>query len=119
MRYTNLTPHGISVLGPEGITQIPKGSSYVRARPRGMEVLGYVEGCPVVRKDTAHVDEIPPPRENHVYIVSFVVAMELQRCGVNRSDVVFPGTRDADGVVRDPRTRQVQAVSKLYTLATA
>lgn len=119
MRYTNLTPHSLSVLSSDGIKVIPKGTEYVRARPRGMEVLGYIEGCPVVMKETSHVDEIPPPRKDHVYVVSFIVASELQRCGVNRQDIVFPGTRDVDGVLRDPNTRQVLAVSKFYTLATA
>lgn len=96
-KLVNLTPHPIVVLGPDGEITIPASGTVARCSEVS-EVIGELNGVPVIRKSFGQVVNLPEPEEGVVYIVSALVAQAAK----DRDDVVFPGNlvRDDQGNIK-------------------
>jgi len=103
MELVNLTPHEIKIVGEDGEEKmkIPPSGKTARVKTE-QQVVGEIEGIPVVRTAIGDVEGLPEPRENVVYIVSTLVAQAVP----HREDVVAPDT-SPQGVVRDSEGRIV------------
>ncbi len=98
-KFVNLTPHEVRIFDDDGneILCIPPSGQVARIITE-QEVVGYLNGIPVVRTTFRDVLNLPEPQPNTVFIVSSLVAQ-----AVKRDDVVAPDTgpesavRDANG----------------------
>ena len=100
----NLTPHAISVYGPDGVIDIPPSGQLCRVRS-SQEAIGLLAGIPVYEQSFDAVEGLPDPQEGHIFIVSSLVLRALAEMGESRGDVVAPGTGPQDGCVRDTSGR--------------
>lgn len=112
MNLINLTPHPITLRGPDGAeTVIPPSGTVARvATTPGKEIEYHGVFCPVYSAPiTGAVTGLPPAAPDTLLIVSGVVADAV---GGSRNDVVRPGTGPADGAIRDGEGR-ITAVTRL------
>lgn len=117
MNFINLTAHDINIVSADGNTTIAPSGQVARVRNTNQVEVGKIHGAPILGREEAIIIGLPDPEPGTVLIVSWLLAQELARQGIVRPDVVYPGTRDTDGVLRDHATRQVLAVTRFYTLA--
>jgi len=110
MRLINLTPHALTIYGPNGMQEIPASGSLARVRSTS-EVIGEVAGVPVIRPTFAEVDGLPDPEPGTYYLVSSVVLTALRSHGIHRSDVIAPATGPNDGCIRNAQGH-VQGVTR-------
>jgi len=109
-KLVNLTPHPV-VLALEGEERVIPPSGGVARVSTTTEVIGTLDGVPVVRTRIGQVIGLPEPEVGTVYIVSSLVAQAAAAMG--RDDVLAPDTgpdsavRDADG--RIVAVRRLQA----------
>lgn len=96
----NLTPHAVSVYGPDGVIDIPASGQLCRVK-NSQEAVGRLAGIPVYRQTFDAVEGLPEPQLGTIYIVSSLVLRALAEAGEPRGDVVAPGTGPQDGCVRD------------------
>lgn len=94
-KLINLTPHTINVMvdGMETLNIVPSGTL---ARATEMsEVVGDINGIPLIRKKFGDIQGLPEPSEDTIYIVSMLVKTAVP----DRLDVVVPSDpiRDAEG----------------------
>lgn len=97
MVWVNLTPHSVKVLTPSGqMVEIPPSGQVARVSTKST-VVGFVDGVPVVQTEYGDVENLPPPENGTVYIVSTIVAQALDG---RRPDVLAPDT-GPDSAVRN------------------
>jgi len=108
----NLTPHAITLRGPDGTdTTVPPSGTVARVAS-APGVPQTVDGCPVpvyTPQTWGEVQGLPAAEAGTLLIVS---ALVLGRLAGARPDCVAPGTGPADGAVRDDAGRVV-AVTRL------
>jgi hypothetical protein len=114
MALVNLTPHEITIYGPEGILKLPASGQLCRVRNNSQNA-GECEGIPLIRARFEAVTGLPEPDGNSIFIVSSIVLQALASKGLHRADLAAPATGPNDGAVRDVRN-QVQAVTKLLVM---
>ena len=121
MSVINLTPHDITVRGPEGETIVLEASGTVarilHTEHPGAEPVS-LGGFRVPARRHVPLAEgvlvhLPEPVEGITYVVSALCLDAAQRAG--RTDVVAPGTGPNDGAIREGGriiaiTRLVRAV---------
>ena len=95
--FTNLTPHTLNVRKADGtFLELPPSGTVAR---RSVErvVVGEVDGITVYATKFGHLEGLPEPDEDAIYIVS---ALAAQACA-GRTDVLVPGEaiRDEAGRV--------------------
>jgi hypothetical protein len=97
MGVINLTPHTINIVGADGTVAkvYPPSGQQARVSSRA-EVVGAVDGVPIVRTVFGELSGLPEPQEGTLFIVSSVVAQAV----AGRDDVVAPDT-GPESVVRD------------------
>jgi hypothetical protein len=121
VRIINLTPHELNVCDSEGkiILSIPppKDVPIPRVQVRS-EIVGEVEAdgvkIPVRRVVYGDTENLPPPEEGTIYVVSTFVTLALREKGVKRKDLLSPDT-NVDSAVRDSSGR-VLGVKYLQTV---
>lgn len=93
MKFVNLTPHDITVVGDAQVV-LPKSGSIARVAVSQVEV-GREGGIALFRTRKGEVQGVPSPEEGTIYVVSLVVREALP----GRTDLASPGelVRDADG----------------------
>jgi hypothetical protein len=121
VRIINLTPHELNVCDSEGkiILSIPppKDVPIPRVQVRS-EIVGEVEvdgvKIPIRRVVYGDTENLPPPEEGTIYVVSTFVTLALREKGVERRDLLSPDT-NVDSAVRDSSGR-VLGVKYLQTV---
>lgn len=93
----NLTQHSIRLYRPDGTALDLPPSGKVARVASAPEILGEIEGVPVLYTTYGQVLNLPDPQEGVMYITSWMVA-EV----VKRADVVSPDT-SPQSAVRDKR----------------
>lgn len=114
MKFINLTPHVLNVIGDDGsvVLSVPPSGTVARVATQ-QTVATQLDGIDVVRTVFGDVDGLPAPQPDTVYVVSTLVLQALRHAGVDRSDVVAPDTspasvvRNADGQVVGVKRFQV------------
>lgn len=114
--FVNLTPHAITLVGPQGwkFTVPPSGTvaridSLPGEKIRVLGCLGFDEGVQLCGPTTFGAPVgLPEPQKGVTYIVS---ALFAGRVG-DRNDVYYPGTGPKDGAIRNEKG-QVEAVTRL------
>ena len=106
VRLVNLTPHEVVILDSSNnvVLRLPPSGTVARVATRE-EVVGTLNGIPVVKTTYGDVEGLPAPQPGVVYIVSLLV---LQALAGKRSDLVAPNTSPTPlGAVRDNQGRIV------------
>ena len=98
--FLNLTPHEITVRGPNGDLRIPASGQIARVQTVESDA-GTVAGVPAVTRAFGEIENLPAPREGVAFIVSSMVLGAVS----GRDDVVAPDTgptavRDEDGKIK-------------------
>lgn len=110
MRFVNLTPHPIVVRLSDGTERKFEPSGTVARVSSTDEVVGEVDGIPVVQTTFGDIVGLPDARDDTVCIVSSLVLGRAIRLG--RNDVVAPDTGAT--AIRDENGRIV-AVTRFRT----
>jgi len=113
MRFVNCTPHAINILREDGSIMTVESSGVVVRVETTQEIVGNIDGVPVVRTVFNNVT-LPEPQDGVVYIVSTVVLQALQQMGICRDDLVAPDT-GPQSAVRDG-TGQIVAIRRFQVL---
>jgi len=105
IRFINLTPHPVTVVGKDGklLATIPPSGVVARAkmfREKVSEIDINGRKVPMYRVRYGEVTGLPEPQEGAIYIVSIMV---LQACK-DRNDLIAPDTGPGS-VVRDENGR--------------
>jgi hypothetical protein len=112
MNIVNLTPHTISIVRKDGETiQVAPTAPAARVQQQNV-VVDEVFGIAVSAVQYGEVENLPPPQEGTIYVVSAVVA---QQCTL-RSDVYAPDT--GPSAIRN-EAGQITAVRGLVSTAWA
>jgi hypothetical protein len=107
VKLINLTPHELNICDSEGkvILSIPppKDMPVPRVSIKS-EVVGNinVDGVEVPIRKVVYgdVENLPPPEEGTLYVVSTLVIIALKEKGIERKDLLSPDT-NPDSSVRD------------------
>jgi len=97
-KFINLTSHAISVKKNDGSTFTVEPSGIIARVSTHEQVIGELDGVPLVTRKFGEVENLPEPTEGTIYIVSSLVLSALN----GREDVVAPDTgataiRNEDG----------------------
>ena len=105
----NLTPHAIVVRVDGGDITFPPSGKVARIKEKNVPpTRSQIFGFPVAGKTAFEaVVDLPEPEEGKIFIVSGMVAAQ-----VNRADVFSPATGPEDGAIRNEKGHIV-AVTKL------
>jgi len=103
IELVNLTPHTITVFDNNGnkILEVKPSGTVARVETE-TEVVGEVNGIPIVKTKFKEVGNIPEPKPDTMYIVSTLV---LQAVGNDRPDLIAPDTASPESVIRDGNGR--------------
>lgn len=96
MRFVNLTPHKLTILGDDDqVVKTIDSSGVARVDVQRTQV-DSIDGVPIYDSTYGDVDGLPDPQDDTMYVVSGLVAS-----ATDRADVVSPGdlVRDDDGNV--------------------
>lgn len=104
-KFVNLTPHDLTIRVNGKDIVIPKSGTVARVSVN-QDVVGDIDGIPLVANRYGDVVELPDPQPDTVYIVSSMVLAAVK----DRSDVVAPDTGPT--AIRDDSGRIV-AVTRL------
>ncbi len=108
MKIVNLTPHEIVVLSQGIEVRYPPTSPSARVIVERRHISTIQDGdtvIPVYGQIFGKVENVPPPRDGTMYIVSAMVLSALKLDPLHHDDVVAPDTspegaiRDADGKI--------------------
>ena len=104
MKFINLTPHKIVIKTENKTLEVePSGNARVATIE---EVVGNVDGIPVVKRTFGEVEGLPEPEDGIAYIVSAMVLGAVK----GRDDVFAPDT--GKSAIRNERG-QIEAVVRL------
>lgn len=107
----NLTPHPITLYSPNGMQEIPPSGQLARIRSSSQQV-GEAGGVPIIRPVFDEISGLPDPAPETLYIVSSVVLTALRANGIERDDLIAPGTSPNDSAVRDPSSGKVIGITR-------
>jgi hypothetical protein len=121
VKLVNLTSHELNVYNSEGkvILSIPppKDTPIPRVSIKS-EVVGTIDvdgvEVPIRRVVYGDVENLPPPEEGTIYVVSTFITLALRDKGIKREDLLSPDT-NTDSVIRDKDGR-VLGVKYLQTV---
>lgn len=105
VEFVNLTPHDVVIMDSQGnvLKTIPRSGAVARLVSEE-EIIGDIDGIPVVATKYVSVEGLPDPEPNKVYIVSSLILQALKAKGIERDDVVAPAT-GPNWAVRDENGR--------------
>lgn len=91
---TNLTPHAINIITPNGVIDVPASGAVARCSQKEV-IIGEINGITVTRQTFGEVVGLPVEQEDTIFIVSRLVAAACPQ----RKDLVIPGplVRDDEG----------------------
>lgn len=90
----NLTPHDVNIIVGDSVRVIPPSGTVARCKEE-VEIIGEIDGIPIVRKFFGQVENLPDPKPDTIFIVSALVAQAARR-----PDVMCPETvRDSEGKI--------------------
>ena len=115
MALVNLTPHALNIYTDAGQIELPPSGQLARVRSHSAP-CPPADGIPMVRPTFTEVEGLPDPQPGTYYVVSGLIQSALRAQGVDRPDVLAPGTGPNDGAVRCPHTNQVRGVTRLLAL---
>ena len=96
MKFVNLTPHTVNIFLNNGeILSIEPSGTIARVSVTRRQI-DEIDGVPVFTSEFGHIENLPTPCRDTIFIVSSLVA---QRCN-GRSDILIP-----DDSVRDKMGR--------------
>jgi len=88
VKVVNLTPHAIVI---DGVGEIPPTPPPARCEEK-IETVGHIfvngTAVPIIRKTLGNIQNLPPPHEGTIYIVSLPVAQAVSQA---RKDVFAIG----------------------------
>lgn len=87
MKVINLTPHDI-VVWHECTERRYKASGTIARVRQEHEVVGSIDGVPIVRTIMGDIENLPPPQPQTVYLVSNMVLQHAK----GRYDLLAPDT---------------------------
>lgn len=114
MQLVNLTPHSLKFVTLQGVIDIPQSGQLARVRTSATP-QGEVGGVPIFQSSFGPVDGLPDPQPGTVFIVSSLMQQALKANGIDRPDVLSPGTGPNDGAIRE--NGQIVAVTRLVKVA--
>lgn len=97
MKFVNLTPHEINVMGISGdVITIPTSGTVARLKT-GIAQIGEAEGVRFTKTVFGEPEGLPEPEDGVVFLVSQLIKNALPR----RSDLGVPAeiVRDAEGKI--------------------
>jgi hypothetical protein len=105
VRLVNLTPHELNIYDSEGkvILSIPPPKDIPIPRVSiKSEVVGkinvYGVEVPIRKVMYSDVENLPPPEEGTIYVVSTFVTLALRDKGIERRDLLSPDT-NVDSII--------------------
>lgn len=106
----NLTPHPIYFKDQSGETRVIETSG-MQARLVGtINVIGSIDGIPIVERTFSEVDGLPQPSEGVYYIVSSTIAEKLAK---KRRDLLSPDTAGSKAYFTDENGNKSFSVTAL------
>ena len=114
MQLVNLTPHPLKFITLQGVIDLGQSGQIARVRTSAEEA-GTAAGIPVFVSSFGMVEGLPAPQPGTIFIVSSLVQQALRANGVDRPDVLSPGTGPNDGAIREGG--QIVAVTRLVRVA--
>lgn len=111
VRLVNLTAHDLQIFTSGGIVVLPKSGHIARARNRST-LHSVVSGVSVFAQSFGPIQGLPDAEDGIVYVASALVLRALRAAGLDRPDVVAPGTGPNDGAVRES-SGKVAGVTRL------
>lgn len=112
MNIINCTPHPITIVRPDNTNiVIPPSGINIRVNSK-QDVIGNINGIPVVKTVFTGIDNLPAPQPDTVFIVSTLVLTAVQNTGIQRADLISPDTNTA---LRNPQG-QIIGVTRFQTL---
>lgn len=114
MQLVNLTPHPLKFITLQGVIDLGQSGQIARVRTSAEEA-GNAAGIPVFVSSFGNVEGLPAPQPDTIYIVSSLVQQALRANGVDRPDVLSPGTGPNDSPIRE--NGQIVAVTRLVRVA--
>lgn len=114
MQLVNLTPHPLKFVTLQGVVDLQQSGQIARVRT-SVEEAGNAAGIPVFTSSFGQVEGLPAPQPDTIYIVSSLVQQALRANGVDRPDVLSPGTGPNDSPIRE--NGQIVAVTRLVRVA--
>ena len=112
-RLENLTPHPLVLLCVTGTQRVPQSGNIARVRHEQVP-LDSVDGIPVYTTEYKDIEGLPEPVEGVTYIVSSLIQHALKQAGINRPDVLSPGTGPNDSAVKEQG--KIVAVTRLVKI---
>ena len=112
-RLENLTPHPLVLLCVTGTQRVPQSGNIARVRHEQVP-LDSVDGIPVYTTAYKDIEGLPEPVEGVTYIVSSLIQHALKQAGINRPDVLSPGTGPNDSSVKE--NGRIVAVTRLVRI---
>lgn len=109
----NLTPHPLVLLCVTGTQRVPQSGNIARVRHEQVP-LDSVGGIPVYTTAYKDIEGLPEPVEGVTYIVSSLIQHALKQAGINRPDVLSPGTGPNDSSVKE--NGRIVAVTRLVRI---
>lgn len=109
----NLTPHPLNFYLAGGVLTLPPSGQLARCR-NASTLIGEAQGLPIYEATFDEVTGLPDPQPDTLYITSSLVQQGLRKLGIERPDVVSPGTGPNDGAIR--ANGQVIGVTRLVLL---
>lgn len=99
-KIVNLTPHAVNIYCEDELVRTIESSGIARAAYT-QEVVGNLEGIPIVENHYGSPTDLPEPKAGTVYIVSALTADAARRVGRTTADLFLTGelVRDEDGRV--------------------
>ncbi len=86
IKIVNLTPHELSFVVGDNETRIPTSGIIARVSEK-IEIVGNVNGIPIIKKTFGEVEGLPPAVKDTVFVVSLLTAQAASE----RKDVFVVG----------------------------
>jgi len=109
----NLTPHPLVLLCVTGTQRVPQSGNIARVRHEQV-ALDTVSGVPVYATEYKEIEGLPAPQDGVTYIVSSLIQHALKQHGLDRPDVLSPGTGPNDSAVKE--NNRIVAVTRLVRI---
>ena len=113
MQLQNLTPHPLVLLCVTGTQRVPQSGNIARVRHEQVP-LDNAAGIPVFTTVYKDIEGLPEPREGVTYVVSSLIQHALRQKGIDRQDVLSPGTGPNDSAVK--AEGRIVAVTRLVRI---
>lgn len=109
----NLTPHPLVILSVGGTLRIPQSGNIARVRHEQVP-LDTVDGIPVYSTVYRDIEGLPEPKPGVTLVVSSLIQHALKQQGIERPDVLSPGTGPNDSAVKE--NNRIVAVTRLVKI---